>query len=300
MAIHNWPKPPDVRRTIRNGLRSLVTGEVGRRTMGELTEREDNGWFADASPIRVVHADASMFPGAVAALLLQSLHPLAMAAVADHSGFRADPWGRVQRTGDFLARTVFGSSRQAAEACATVRAVHDHIHGTAPDGRPYSANDPHLLEWVHVAELTAFMAAHRVYGSTRLSPDDYDRYVADAARVARELGAVDVPHDVASLEQRLANFRPELVGTPAARFAARFLARPPQLPAMARLPYGAVFAAGVSLLPAWARFELRLPVFPVSERFVVRPMAAQVLDVLRWATAPDAPDASGAPDVDAA
>ena len=110
-----------------------------------------------------VHADASMFPGGVAALLLQSLHPLAMAGVAGHSGYKGDPWGRLQRTSHFLATTTFGTVEDAEATIARVRAIHERVRGRDPKGRPYRASDPHLLRWVHVAEAHSFLTAHQRY-----------------------------------------------------------------------------------------------------------------------------------------
>src|SRR5580698_7362545 len=94
-------------------------------------------WFAEDRPIRVVHSDSAMFIGAIRALLLQSLHPLAMAAVAEHSDYRGDPWGRLQRTSHFVGVTTFGRTVEAQQAIARVRAIHQRVTGTAPDGRPY-------------------------------------------------------------------------------------------------------------------------------------------------------------------
>ena len=99
------------------------------------------------------------------ALLLQSLHPLAMAAVAGHSGYRGDPWGRLQRTSYFLAVTTFGRDIDAEAAIDRVRSIHQRVTGTAPDGRRYAAADPHLLTWVHIAEADSFLRAYR--GSVR-------------------------------------------------------------------------------------------------------------------------------------
>ncbi|MGE0877173.1 MAG: oxygenase MpaB family protein [Acidimicrobiia bacterium] len=280
-----------IRVAIRDRVRGLVAGEPGRRTVEDLSSREDDGWYGADSPVRLIHADASMFPAGVRALLLQSLHPLPMAAVVDQSGFRDDPWGRLQRTAAFIARTTYGSSSQAAAACEVVRRVHGTVKGTTPDGRPYDASDPHLLEWVHVAEVDSFVKAHKVYGTTKLSAADYDRYADELARVAIELGVDDPPRTMAGVAERIDAFRPELEGTQAAREACRFLARPRELGVAAQVPYAAIFTAGAALLPAWARFMLRLPVFPVSERLLLRPVASQVLDVFRWATN-DAPSAA--------
>ena len=122
-----------------------------------------------------------MFIGGLRAILLQSLHPLAMAGVAGHSDFRRDPWGRLQRTAAFLTATTYGTADDADAAVARVRCIHGHVHGTAPDGRPYSADDSHLLRWVHVAEVDSFLAAHRRYAPDPLDADEHDGYVADMA-----------------------------------------------------------------------------------------------------------------------
>src|ERR1700730_4243360 len=104
-------------------------------------------WFAEDRPIRVVHSDSPMFIGGIWALLLQSLHPRAMAAVAEHSDYRGDPWGRLQRPSHFVGVTTFGRTVEAQQAIARVRAIHQRVTGTAPDGRPYAAAAPHLLPW---------------------------------------------------------------------------------------------------------------------------------------------------------
>jgi uncharacterized protein (DUF2236 family) len=106
-----------------------------------------------------------MFPGGIRALLLQSLHPLAMAGVAGHSGFKGDPWGRLQRTSEFLATTTFGTVEHATKQIQRVRRIHERVRGTAPDGRPYAASDPHLLRWVHITEADSFLTAYQRYAA---------------------------------------------------------------------------------------------------------------------------------------
>jgi uncharacterized protein (DUF2236 family) len=277
-----------VRQGIAGAIRSRVSGPGGTDEVRELFFAPGPRWFAPDRPIYAVHRDVAMFVGGLRALLLQSLHPLAMAGVLAHSDFRDDPWGRLQRTASFLARTTFGPASEASRACAVVRAVHEHVVGVAPDGRPYAANDPHLLLWVHLAEVDSFLAAHQRYGSPRLSRRECDGYVEDMARVARELGVVSPPTSVRGLRAALAEFRPELRATAGAREAARFLLAPP-MPLVARGGYAVLSAAAVSLLPFWAQVELRLPVLPVAERVVVRPAGRVLMDVVRWALDPTAP-----------
>ncbi len=224
-----------------------------------------------------------MFIGGMRALLFQSLHPLAMAGVAQHSDYRADPWGRLQRTADFLAATTFGPASEAQQAVDIVHRVHERVVGTSSDGRAYAANDPHLLHWVHLAELDSFLAAHDRYGQQPLGGGDRDRYVAESAVVARALGVEHPPETENELRQHLRTFRPELRGTREARDAARYLLIQPPLPLAGRAPYGLICAAAVALMPAWTRFPLRLPWLPVSEATVLRPAGGLITRTLRWA-----------------
>jgi uncharacterized protein (DUF2236 family) len=274
-----------VRRSLGDAIRFRVNGPDARERLEAVTHASGPRWFPSGRPIRTVHTDVALFIGGVRALLLQSLHPLAMAGVAEHSDYRDDPWGRLQRTAHFLGLTTFGTVEQAETACAAVVAVHRHIHGIAPDGRTYDASDPHLLAWVHIVEVDSFLSAHQRYGEQRLTPAQADGYVADMAQVARQLGIADPPLDVAAARATLARYRPELRGTKETREAARFLLAPP-LPIAARAPYAALAAAAVGLLPAWARLPLRLPWLPVTETLLVRPAGRVLIDTMRWALGP--------------
>ncbi|MFM7685320.1 MAG: oxygenase MpaB family protein, partial [Actinomycetota bacterium] len=139
-----------VRVWIAERIRERVVGDDADGKAAAIFDAPGPRWFDEERIIRRVHADASMFVGGLRALLLQSMHPLAMAGVAQHSDYRTDPWGRLQRTADFLAATTFGTAELAETAVGRVRMVHQRVRGRAADGRPYSANDPHLLRWVHI------------------------------------------------------------------------------------------------------------------------------------------------------
>ena len=159
----------DVRGRLGASIMRMVAGAEPSPPRGLGADDTDRR-FPAGSPISTVHGDASMFVGGLSALLLQALHPLAMAGVADHSDYRDRPVGRLARTSHFLALTTFGTVEEADAAVAAVRAVHRRVRGVAPDGRPYAASDPHLVEWVHVAEVASFLRAHRRYGASRLDP----------------------------------------------------------------------------------------------------------------------------------
>ncbi|HET7349785.1 MAG TPA: oxygenase MpaB family protein [Marmoricola sp.] len=249
-----------VQRRLGLALRSRVAGEDAPERAKRIWGAEGERWFTPDDPIWRVNADAAMFPGGLAALLLQSLHPSAMAGVAAHSGYKGDPWGRLQRTSHYLAVTTFGTVEDAEQAIAKVRSVHRRVSGVDERGTPYAASDPHLLRWVHVAEIWCFLQAFQAYAAAPLSPAEADLFVDQTALAGTKLGATDLPTTVAELEETIAGYRPELMATQAAREATKFMLRNPPVSLAARPGYALIAAGGVALLPDWARRELRLPV----------------------------------------
>lgn len=249
-----------LQRRLGLALRSRVAGDDAPEKARAIWEAEGERWFGPDDPVWRVNADAAMFPGGIAALLLQSLHPGAMAGVAGHSGYRGDPWGRLQRTSLYLATTTFGTVEAAEQSIAVVRAVHRRVRGVDDRGVPYAADDPHLLRWVHVAEVWSFLRAHQAYAATPLSDDEADLFVRQTNVAASRLGATDLPSSVGELEERLEAYRPELRLTKAAREASRFMLLNPPVPVLARPGYALIAAGGAALLPSWARRQLLLPV----------------------------------------
>lgn len=250
--------------------------------------REDAGLFGPESVTWRVHADLpSMLVGGLAALLLQSLHPLAMAGVAAHSRYREDPLGRLRRTASFLATTTYGSTAEADEAIARIRAVHDRVRGRSGDGRAYAASDPELLEFVHVAEVTSFLKAHRFYGPLDLRPGDRDRYLEEMAVLARRLGALEVPTSEHEVAQYFSRVRPLLRATPEAREATAFLRGADLLGSWAERPARSLLlSAAIGILPFWARVELGLRPASLAELVAVRHLASAGLAALRFALGP--------------
>ncbi|WP_329406350.1 DUF2236 domain-containing protein [Streptomyces sp. NBC_00704] len=275
-----------VRDQLGQALFQRVAGPDGPANRARIHDTPGPRWFGPDRPVRVVHGDASMFIGGLSALLLQSLHPLAMAAVAGHSGFRGDPWGRLQRTSTFLAVTTYGTAEDAQRAVDHVRGIHERIRGTTAEGVPYHAADPRLLGWVHAAETDSFLRAHERFGAAPLDADGYDAYVADTARVAEALGVTDPPRDRHELAERLSAYRPELRATPEARSTARFLLLRPPVPLAVRPLYGGLAANAVALLPPWARGMLWLPRVPLVEGLAVRPAGQVLTRAIRWVMTP--------------
>ena len=287
---------PALRQRLGDALFRVTAGPEGPKHRERIHGRPGPRWFDPASPIGVVHGDAAMYVGGLRALLLQTLHPAAMTGVAEHSDYRTDMLGRLANTSRFLAVTTFGHEDDAEAAVGAVRRIHERITGTLPDGTPYAATDPHLLEWVHVAEIDSFLTAHQVYGKHPLDQAGRDEYVAQTGVVARRLGVLDPPTTEAALAERLAAYRPELLATDHAREAVRYVVLKPPLPLAARPAYGVLVAAAVGLLPRWTRGPLRLPYLPVSERTVVRGLGNAATGTIRWVMTPGRDVARGLAD----
>ncbi|MEY9877197.1 uncharacterized protein (DUF2236 family) [Streptacidiphilus sp. MAP12-33] len=251
----------------------------------------DPGLFGPDSVVWLVHGDIpGMFTGGLAALMLQSLHPLAMAGVDQHSRYREDPIDRLNRTAGFVTVTSYGSTAEAEAAIERVRRVHDHVRGVAPDGRPYDAADPELLRWVHVAETACFLAGYQRYAPTPLTRDQQDRYFDEYGRVAESLGATGVPRSLDEVRAYLREVRPQLAAGEAALAAVEFLLTPGALvrDRFRGLALRVLVAGAVDLLPDWAAAELCLPrrgLLRVSrDRAAVRAVAS----VLRYGCEPSA------------
>ncbi|MHC5906525.1 oxygenase MpaB family protein [Streptomyces sp. S6] len=250
----------------------------------------DPGLFgiAPGDPVWRVHGHATgMLTGGFSALMLQSLHPLAMAGVDQHSDFRADPVGRLNGTVRFVTTTTFGSSDASREVIGLVRRIHTKVNGTAPDGRPYRADDPDLLTWVHTAEVRSFLAGHQTYAPRpqRLTPAECDAYYRQVAPIAEALGARNVPRTTLEVADFLARVRPELHATRAAFDSVRFLRRFGRT-RRERLAVRRLTNASIGLLPAWARTELSLHRPAFVRTTWDRPLATAVGRTIEWGLGP--------------
>jgi uncharacterized protein (DUF2236 family) len=211
------------------------------------------GWFEPDGVVWRVHGDVSTLVGGVAALLGQGAHPRALAGVQQHSAYLDDPWKRLAGTARWLVVTTFGSAELAGREAARVRGMHKRVRGSDHAGRPYSASDPELLRWVHLAFTDAFLGAQESVGRDmrRFGPRWPDAYVAEWARAAAALGATDLPTDERGLAEALEAYLPDLEPVPAD--LRRFLSAPPGLGRAEQVFYrGLAGAAAHVLSPAVA------------------------------------------------
>ena len=250
--------------------------------------RSDNALFPQNSVIWRVHGDVtSMMAGGIAALLLQMLHPQALAGVWDHSDVHDDMLGRLRRTARFIAVTTYGERDAAEAAIDKVQRIHAQVGGALPDGTPYRADDPRLLAWVHVAGALMFLEGWRRYGEPRMSRADQDRYFAEAGEIARKLGADPVPQTRTEAERLVSEFRAELRADDRSReFRDLVLGAP--APSIAEIPVQRLLmSAAVDLMPRWARdlHGLRGVAFV---RPPVRVATFGLASTLRWAFAGEA------------
>ena len=196
--------------------------------VGAIPEQpSDDGYFGPASATWRLAADLAAPVAGLRALLLQALHPLAMAGVDQHSDWRRDPVGRLAATGAYLATTTFGDRAAADRAAARVRGIHEHVTGTF-EGQPYAASDPDLLLWVHATFVDSGLAAARLFGTPPENPDAYVREMGIAAEL------LGVPHDMLPRDERALDeyvtvVRPKLELTPAAEESSTYLLDPPGL-----------------------------------------------------------------------
>jgi uncharacterized protein (DUF2236 family) len=243
---------------------------------------EDDGLFGPHSLVWRVHRDRSFMLAGVRSLLMQALHPLAMAGVAQHSNWRQDPFGRIAATSAYMLTVTYGSAAAATAAAARVRAVHKHVHGTDDaTGLPYRADDPALLLWVHVAMVESIVTVMQRYGRS-LDDVEADRYVAEMVPFAEVVGvpAHQVPTTFAALREYIQAV-PLLRATAAARDAMAVVLDPPELDDELRDLWRDLGQVAVGTLPDWARsmYGYAMPPPETLEREPVR----QLLGVLDFA-----------------
>ena len=255
------PLPDLLTRPLRAPLRHWVLSAFPRDPGSSLDydhPHGDPGWFGPDSATWRVHADfPGMLAGGLAALTLQTLHPLALAGVWDHSNFRGDLLGRLRRTTAFVGGTTYAPRAQADALIERVRQIHTRVRGFGEDGRPYAADDPHLLTWVHVTEAYSFLQGYRRYSHVALPAGAADRYYGEVRRIAEALGAHAVPASERAVLDYFRRIQPELVCSERSRVVLGLLAQVRLPVPAAGLSRDLFLLAAAALLPAWAVALLR-------------------------------------------
>lgn len=246
----------DPTRPLRAAIRHWVLSAFPRAEAGQLDYDQphgDPGLFGPDSATWRVHSDfPGMLAGGLAALTLQTLHPLALAGVWDHSNFRGDLVGRLRRTTSFVGGTTYAPLAQTDALIERVRKIHTHVTGVAEDGRPYAASDPHLLTWVHVTEAYSFLQGYRRYSHVAMPAGAADRYYDEVRRIAEALGATDVPRSEQQVADYFRRIQPELAFTERSRVVLDLLSKVRLPVPVAGLSRDVFLLAGTALLPDWA------------------------------------------------
>jgi uncharacterized protein (DUF2236 family) len=234
----------------------------------------DFGLFGPGSMAWRLHREPAMLVGGLRALIVQALHPLAIAAVVDHSDYKKDVWGRYARTSNYVVTTIFGSTRQAQALGSRVQAIHRPIRGVDQvTGRPYAADDPVLLLWIHTTLVESFLAAYRRFVAP-LTAGEADRYVGEMVRQAELVGLrpLEVPATETDNQAFVDSLRGELVSTRHAFEALDTVLHPP-LPPWRRPVWWVAGQATVSVLPEHAVELYGIKRSPAAEA-AVRPLVS--------------------------
>jgi uncharacterized protein (DUF2236 family) len=228
---------------------------LGRAFVRSVPEHPwDDGLFGPRSTVWRVHRDRSFALAGIRSLMVQALHPLAMAGVAEHSDWRRDPIGRLAATTGYLLTVTYGERGAALAAAAQVRAVHAHVRGVdAVTGLPYRADDPDLLLWVHAAMVDSIVCVVQRYGRG-LDAGDADRYVSEMVRFAEIVGVPleRVPSSLTALREFIDSVDLRRA-TPAAREAIAVVLDPPDLDEDLRELWAELGQVAIGTLPDWAR-----------------------------------------------
>jgi len=230
----------------------------------------DLGLFGPGSVSWRVHSEPILGLAGLRALYLQSLHPRAMYGVSQNSRYREDPYGRLYRTGVYVATVIYGTTAEAQAAGRRLRAIHARMRATDPrTGETYRVDSPDLLRWVHVSEVESFVTTARRAGLA-LSDAEVDTYYTEQLASAALVGLdpTTVPSTAAEVADYYEDVRPELGMTKDAAESALFLSAPPMPYRLGltpvRLAYFGVAATAVGLLPTWARRLYGLPGLPTT------------------------------------
>ncbi len=258
----------------------------------QLRSGQDKGFFGPGSATWAVHGSLPTLVGGVRSLLMQALHPGALAGVDEHSRYEDDPLGRLAGTTQWLTVVTFGDTAMAERECERVRGMHRKVNGSYLNAqgqqKDYQATDSDLLRWVHVAFTDSFLATHLVWGGA--IPGGPDQYVREWAIAGEMVGVTNPPRSFDELQDQLNAFRPDLCGGERALRTVKFVRNAP-VPLAAKAPYSVLFAGAAATMPKYQRELLGLPTISLT---AVKPLMAGMLAGLGWVLGPTSPSMNAA------
>ena len=275
MTTVSFPRSPlrAGKEHFRKTLLTMLSGDPSGEPdwVKAMSDGDDDGYFGQDSVVWQVNGGNPVMVAGVVALLMQTLHPGAMAGVHDHSRFRTDPLGRLSGTVRWVVTTTFASTDVVGKELERVAKMHSRVTGSYTPGNSdtevsYQASDHDLTSWVHIVFTDAFLRAHRTWGEPLETIDGEsgeDRYVRQWATTGRLMGMQNPPESVAELHQHLRAFDEVMRVDDRVKEAVRFILRPP-LPKSVAPGYRLLAAGAVSILDPHYRqlLGIRRPWWP--------------------------------------
>lgn len=256
---------------INHLIREFIRGMIGTKgpPVAFLEPAGDRGLFGPESIAWKVHEGfISMMIGGISSLVLQALHPKALAGIWDHSTFRNDLKGRLGRTAFFIAATTYGPTDMANKAIDRVNQIHTKVLGIDELGQPYSASDPHLLRWVHLTETRSFMSAFEHHKDHTLNLQQRDQYFREMAMLGYRMGATDLPLSYKDTKVAIDSYIPELHFGERAKSIIHLLENFPSK--LSARPFIKLLSrAAFNNLPEWAYPIIKKPIPSKLERYAI-------------------------------
>jgi uncharacterized protein (DUF2236 family) len=249
--------PRSVQLSLASTASALLQPPQGRRIDFSQPVGEEALVSPDSVSWRIFKNPIALMVGGIAAVILELAEPAVRTGVWQHSSFLKDPVGRLRRTGMAAMVTVYGPRSISQPMIKSVVRMHARVEGETPTGEAFSANDAHLLRWVHATANFGFGEAYNRYVSP-LSQLDFDRLYREGAPAARLYGAYDAPRSGAEVHALFDSMQGRLEPSDIVFEFLQIMRVTPALPAPLRWIQPLLVSAAVEMLPDWIRVRLGL------------------------------------------
>jgi uncharacterized protein (DUF2236 family) len=243
----------------------------------------------DSLSWRIFKNPVALLVGGIAAVILELAEPAVRTGIWEHSSFRQDPMGRLQRTGLAAMVTVYGARSIAEPMIARVVRMHAKVAGETPAGVPYSAGDVHLLTWVQATALFGFAEAYSRYVEP-LGEREFDALYREGAPVSQLYGALDAPRSDGQRRALFGSMRGRLEPSPVIFQFLEIMRETPAFPRPLHWMQRMLVRAAVEIIPDWMRDCLDLTEYHglrARERWIVN-LAGAASDRIVLAESPAA------------